>query len=364
MARLHHSEKKFMAALFDPVRFRDLSLKNRIAVSPMCQYSSVDGYANDWHLVHIGTRATGGAGLVMMEAAAVTAEGRITPADLGIYKDEHVDFLERIARFVTARGSVPGIQLAHAGRKASCGVPWEGGKQLALSEGGWQTVAPSPVPFRQADRVPLELSNMQLTDIVQAFAAAAQRALCAGFRVIEIHAGHGYLLHQFYSPLSNHRDDNFGGSLENRCRLVMEVSRAVRQVWPQGYPLFVRISATDWTENGWDPEDSVVLARLLRQEGVDLIDCSSGGNVVAPIPVSPGYQVPFAEKLRKEAGIATGAVGLITEADQADRIIRERKADIIFMARQMLREPYFALHAAHQLGKDIRWPVQYERAKQ
>jgi 2,4-dienoyl-CoA reductase-like NADH-dependent reductase (Old Yellow Enzyme family) len=330
----------------------------------MCQYSSSDGFANDWHLVHLGTRAVGGAGLVMTEATAVSPEGRITPGDLGIYRQEHTRFLSRIAAFITAQGSVPGIQLAHAGRKASCAVPWEGGRQLSLLEGGWETLAPSPVPFHRGDRPPAALSESGVREVCAEFARAAQRALEAGFRVIEIHAAHGYLLHEFYSPLSNQRDDGYGGSLENRCRIVVEVARSVRSVWPPHYPLFVRISATDWTESGWNAADSVALARMLGEAGVDLIDCSSGGNVHAHIPASAGYQVPFAKKVKEEGRMATGAVGLITEAAQADRIIRDGDADIVFLARQMLREPYFALHAARQLHKDIAWPVQYERAKQ
>jgi 2,4-dienoyl-CoA reductase-like NADH-dependent reductase (Old Yellow Enzyme family) len=352
-----------VADLFDPLQIRDITLRNRIAVSPMCQYSSQDGFANDWHLVHIGSRAIGGAGLVFMEATAVSAEGRITPADLGIYKDEHIPFLRRIADFVTTHGSVPGIQLAHAGRKASCAVPWEGGKQLAFTEGGWQTLAPSAIPFHEDDREPLALTEEQIGAIIKDFVAAAQRALEAGFKVIEIHAAHGYLLHEFYSPLSNRRMDKYGGSLENRCRLPVAVCQAIRSVWPPAYPLFVRISATDWTEGGWTPEDSVVLARMLHKVNADLIDCSSGGNARVKIPIFPGYQVPFAEKVKKETSIATGAVGLITDSRQVAEIIEEGKADIVLLARQMLRDPYFALHAAKDERADIPWAVQYMRAK-
>lgn len=352
-----------MAILFDPIKFREVTLKNRIAVSPMCQYSSEDGFANDWHLVHIGSRSIGGASLVFMEATAVTPEGRITPSDLGIYKDEHISFLKRITDFVKAHGSIPGIQLAHAGRKASCTVPWKGGKQLDINNGGWHTLAPSAIPFRENDRPPVALSKEQINRLISDFAAAAKRALEAGFRIIEIHAAHGYLLHEFYSPLSNKRTDEYGGNLENRCRLPVEVARSIRKEWPAELPLFVRISATDWTDEGWQPEDSVILAKMLLKEGVDLIDCSSGGNVKTKIPVEPGYQVPFAEKVKKEAGIATGAVGLITDAEQANRIIAEGKADVVLLARQMLREPYFPLHAAKELDADISWSVQYERAK-
>jgi len=353
----------FMATLFDPIRFRKITLKNRIAVSPMCQYSSEDGFANDWHLVHIGSRAVGGAGLVIMEATAVTPKGRITPADLGIYKEEHIPFLKRITDFVKTQGSVPGIQLAHAGRKASCAVPWEGREQLDPADGGWLTVAPSALPFREEDRPPAALLKEDIDSLIESFATAAKRALEAGFQVIEIHAAHGYLLHQFYDSLSNQRTDEYGGSLENRCRLTVEIARAVRKVWPEEFPLFVRISATDWTDEGWKPEDSVFLSKLLLREGVDLIDCSSGGNVRTKIPLEPGYQVPFAEQIKKEAGIATGAVGLITDAQQANDIISEGKADIILLARQMLRDPYFALHAARELDTDISWAVQYDRAK-
>lgn len=352
-----------MKTLFDPIQFRTITLRNRIAVSPMCQYSSEDGFANDWHLVHIGSRAVGGAGLVFTEAAAVEAKGRISPSDLGIYKDAHISFLKRITDFVKVHGSIPGIQLAHAGRKASCMTPWEGGGQLDIDNGGWQTLAPSAIRFREADRVPLALSRADIHSLIESFSAAAERAVAAGFQVIEIHAAHGYLLHEFCSPLSNARTDEYGGSLNNRCRFLIEVVRAVRKVWPAKFPLFVRISSTDWVPDGWQTEDSVFLAKMLLLEGVDLIDCSSGGNKNTKIPLAPGYQVPFAEKIKKEAGIATGAVGLITDADQANRIIVDDKADIVLLARQMLREPYFPLHAAKQLNVDAHWPVQYERSK-
>ncbi|GAA4308479.1 NADH:flavin oxidoreductase/NADH oxidase [Compostibacter hankyongensis] len=352
-----------MASLFDPLTLRSITFRNRIAVSPMCQYSSEDGFANDWHVVHLGSRAVGGAGLVMTEASAVSPAGRITPGDLGIYRDEHVPVLKRITGFIASQGSVPGIQLAHAGRKASCATPWQGGNQLSEAEGGWQPLAPSPLAFRGEDRLPAALSEGQIAAVISDFAAAALRAREAGFKVIELHAAHGYLIHQFYSPLSNRRTDQYGGNLENRCRLPVEIARAVRAVWPEELPLFVRISATDWTDEGWTPEDSVFLAKKLQAEGVDLIDCSSGGNAPVRIPLGPGYQVPFAEKLKREAGMATGAVGLITDARQAQDIIAADKADLVLLARQMLRDPYFPLHAAQELGQEISWPVQYERAK-
>jgi 2,4-dienoyl-CoA reductase-like NADH-dependent reductase (Old Yellow Enzyme family) len=351
-----------MPTLFDPITFGNVTLPNRITVSPMCQYSSEDGFANDWHLVHMGSRAAGGAGLVILEASAVSPQGRITPADLGIYKDEHVAFLKRITDFISSQGSVPGIQLAHAGRKASCAIPWQGGAQLAPEQGGWQTLAPSSKPFRPEDRAPVALSLAQIQQVKEDFVKAAKRALEAGFKVIEVHGAHGYLLHEFYSPLSNERTDDYGGSRDNRCRLLVEVVESVRAVLPEGFPLFVRISSTDWVPEGWSDDDSVYLAKKLLAAKADLIDCSSGGNVQAKIPVGPGYQVPFAAKLRAEAGIATGAVGLITEAKQADNIIREGKADLVIMARQMLREPYFALHAAAQLNSQVRWPQQYHLA--
>lgn len=349
--------------LFEPLSLRGVTLANRIAVSPMCMYSSTDGFANDWHLVHAGSRAVGGAGLVMMEATAVTPEGRITPKDLGIYHDAHVAFLKRITAFIADRGSVPGIQLAHAGRKASCGVPWEGRGQLSPAEGGWEVWAPSPEPYRTGDRLSRALDATGFAVLVESFRAAARRAIQAGFRVIELHAAHGYLLHEFYSPLSNHRTDAYGGSLENRCRFPLEVVRALRQEMPDEMPLLVRISATDWIDGGWAPADSVIFARWLRAAGADLIDCSSGGNAAAQVPAAPGYQVPFAARIRAEAGIPTGAVGLITGAAQAEAILREGQADLILMARQMLREPYFPLHAARELGADIRWPAPYERAR-
>jgi 2,4-dienoyl-CoA reductase-like NADH-dependent reductase (Old Yellow Enzyme family) len=350
--------------LFSTLRIRDVVFRNRIAVSPMCQYSSDDGFASDWHLVHLGSRAVGGAGLVMVEASAVEARGRISPGDLGIWKDEHIGPLGRIAAFLRAQGAVAGIQLAHAGRKASTHVPWEkGGTFIPESEGGWRTVAPSPVPFRDTDTRPLELSKGEIRSIVEAFTAAAHRALTAGFEVIEIHAAHGYLINEFLSPLSNDRRDEYGGPFENRIRLVLEITESIRSVWPDSLPLFIRISAIDWVDGGWTIDDSVNLARLLKPLGVDLIDCSSGGlSPHARIELGPGYQVPFSERIRRETGFMTGAVGMITEPQQADRIIREGRADMVLLARQFLRDPYFALHAAQGLGTEIVPPVQYKRA--
>ncbi|WP_114783949.1 NADPH dehydrogenase NamA [Botryobacter ruber] len=354
-----------MKALFSPLQLRSITLKNRIAVSPMCMYSSKDGFANDWHLVHLGSRAVGGAGLVLMEATAVSPEGRISPGDLGIWDDAHIPDLQRITTFIEGQQCVPGIQLAHAGRKASRRSPWNGGSALtAEEEGGWQTVAPSAVPFMEAEPTPHALTTTEIQAIVAAFAAAAQRALAAGFKVVELHAAHGYLLHEFLSPLSNQRTDEYGGSFENRVRFVLQITEAVRTVWPEELPLFVRVSATDWTEGGWTPEETVALAALLQERGVDLLDCSTGGNVAkAPIPVGPGYQVPFAEKVKKETGMRTGAVGMITDVQQAETIIASGQADLVLLAREMLRNPYFPLNAALELGEDIPWPVQYERAK-
>lgn len=329
----------------------------------MCQYSSVDGFANDWHLVHLGSRAVGGAGLVMAEASAVTPHGRITPSDLGIWKDDHVDMLSRIAKFVRGQGARAGIQIAHAGRKASMASPFRGERLLAGTEGGWTPVAPSAIPFSEKYAVPRELDESGIDAVVNAFRAAAARALRAGFDVVEIHAAHGYLIHEFLSPLSNLRTDAYGGSLENRARLLLRVADAVREVWPETLPLFVRISATDWVEGGWHIEDSVALARMLTQHGVDLVDVSSGGNVEsAKIPVAPGYQVGFAARIRQEAGIATAAVGMITEPTQANGIIENGEADMVLLAREMLRDPYFAVHAAAALGEVAGWPQQYLRA--
>ncbi|MEZ0483240.1 NADH:flavin oxidoreductase/NADH oxidase [Fibrella aquatica] len=354
-----------MSILLSPLTLRGVKLKNRLVVSPMCQYSSVDGFANDWHLVHLGSRAVGGAGLIITEAAAVSPEGRITPYDLGIWSDEHVPVLKRITDFITTNGSVPGIQLAHAGRKASHNRPWEGGKSIAPDEpSGWQTVAPSASPFTPDEPTPTELDRAGLEKVRADFKTAAERSLQAGFVVAEIHAAHGYLLHQFLSPLSNQRTDEYGGSFENRVRFLVEIVDDVRAIWPAEYPLFVRISATDWTEGGWTATDSVALAALLEKQGVDLIDCSTGGNVPkANIPNEPGYQVSFAERIKQETSVMTGAVGLITDADQAEAILANGQADLIFLAREFLRDAYFPLHAATHLGDDLPWPVQYERAK-
>jgi len=335
-----------------------------LVVSPVCEYSSTDGFANDWHLVHLGSRAVGGAALVFTEATAVTAAGRISPQDLGIYKDEHIEMLARITRFLSEQGAVPGMQLAHAGRKGSTRVPWETPGAVPLNDGGWVPVAPTAVAFAPTYPMPKALDAAGIRGVVRAFAAAANRALEAGFAVLEIHSAHGYLLHEFLSPVSNQRTDSYGGSLENRTRLLREVVEAVREVWPENYPLFVRVSSTDWLDgNAWDAEQSVYLAKILRTLGVDLIDCSSGG--IAPgvkIPMGPGYQVQFAERIRREAEILTGAVGLITEAKQADAIVREGKADLVIVAREFLRNPYWPLDAATELGSSQSWPVQYLRA--
>jgi len=356
-----------MRHLFEPLKLRGLTLKHRIAVSPMCMYSSLDGFANDWHLVHLGSRACGGAALVMTEATAVEPEGRISPDDLGLWKDEHIEFLKRITSFIKSQGAAPGIQLAHAGRKASTYSPHVRTAKgyIPVGQDGWKPVAPSAIPVDTAATVPEELTVDGVQRIIHKFAEAAGRALTAGFEVIELHAAHGYLLDEFLSPLSNHRTDAYGGSLENRTRLVREVVTAVRRVWPEEKPLFLRISATDWKEpEGWTVDQSVELAKMVKGLGVDLIDCSSGGLVPdAKVPAAPGYQVPFAERIRKEAGIATGAVGFITTAAQADEIIRDGKADVVLLAREFLRDPYFPLHAAAELGQDIDWPKQYLRAK-
>ncbi len=350
--------------LFTPLQIRDVVLPNRIAVSPMCQYSAVDGFVNDWHFVHLGSRAVGGAGLVIVEATAVEPRGRITYGDLGLWKDEQIEPLARIARFITDQGSVPGIQLAHAGRKASTDLPWLGGRAFAPDHpNGWQTVAPSPIPFRAGDPVPRELTRDEIRDIVKAFAAAATRSLRAGFQVIELHGAHGYLLNEFLSPLTNQRTDEYGGSFENRARLAVEITKAVREVWPAGLPLFLRISASDWADGGWTPEDSVRLARLLQPLGIDLIDASSGGVVAhAKIATGPGYQVPFAEQVRREAGVLTAAVGMITEPHQANDIIRSGQADLVLLAREFLRDPYWPRHAARELGVTVKAPDQYARA--
>ena len=354
-----------MSILFTPFEQRSISLRNRIVVSPMCQYSCVDGAANDWHLVHLGSRAVGGAGAVIVEATAVTPEGRISPADCGLWSDAQVDAFRPLTRFLRAHGAVPGIQLAHAGRKASTAPPWLGGKAVAPDAGGWRPVAPSPLRFSGGYPEPHALDAAEITACVAAFAAAAHRARAAGFELIELHLAHGYLLHQFLSPLTNRRADAYGGDLEGRLRFPLEVTRAVRAAWPEELPLWVRISATDWVEGGWDLAQSVALARRLAALGVDLVDCSSGGLVPhAHVPVAPGYQVPFAAAIRREASIATGAVGLITQPVQAEQILVAGDADVVLLARAFLRDPYWPLHAAHELGAEAPWPPQYLRAKQ
>ncbi|WP_082035919.1 NADPH dehydrogenase NamA [Pedobacter lusitanus] len=353
-----------MSILLSPLTIKNITLKNRIVVSPMCQYSAEDGYANDWHLVHLGSRAIGGSGLVIQEATAVSPVGRISAGDLGIWSDGHVPVLKRITSFIHQHGSVAGIQLAHAGRKASFDLPWNGGKQITEKDGGWRAVAPSAIPFNKNDESPVALSLNDIEKIKTDFRAATLRSIEAGYQVIEIHAAHGYLFHQFFSPLSNHRTDNYGGSFENRIRLLLEVITVVREVWTTEKPLFVRISATDWAEKGWSPEDSVKLSAILKTKDVDLIDCSSGGNIhYQEIPLFPGYQVQFSADIRKETGILTGAVGLITEAKQAEDILQEGKADLILLARELLRDPYFPLHAAFELGDEAKWPDQYVRAQ-
>ncbi|MES2829014.1 MAG: NADPH dehydrogenase NamA [Bacteroidota bacterium] len=353
-----------MSHLFSPITIKNITLKNRIVVSPMCQYSCEDGFATDWHLVHLGSRAVGGAALIMQEATAVSPEGRISPGDLGIWKDEHLPELKRITNFIKNEAAIPGIQLAHAGRKASFDVPWKGSKNLKAAEGGWKTVAPSPIPFNDSDETPAELSLKGIEKIISDFKVAAERSIKAGYEVIEIHAAHGYLLHQFLSPLSNKREDDYGGSFENRIRLLLEVIEAVKEVWLSENPLFVRISATDWAEGGWSIDESVKLAAILKDKGIDLIDCSSGGLVpYQKIEVGPGYQVSFAEEIKNKTGILTGAVGMITEAKQAEDILQEAKADLIFMARELLRDPYFPLHAAAALSDKVDWPNQYDRAR-
>lgn len=356
-------EKPQQPHLFTPLTIRGITLRNRIAVSPMCQYSSEDGFANDWHLVHLGSRAVGGAALVIAEASAVESGGRISPQDLGIWKDEHIVNLSRIAAFVKQRNAVPGIQIAHAGRKGSTRVPWQGGARILPGDGGWQTIAPSPIPFWPQDPAPAALSKTEIRGIVDAFAAAARRAYKAGFQIVEIHAAHGYLINEFLSPLANQRTDEYGGSYENRIRFALEVVEAVRKSWPENLPLFMRISASDWVAGGWSLDDSVALAPRLRSFGVDLVDCSSGGLAPdAKIKIGPGYQVPFAERIRRETGALTGAVGLITEPRQADEIIRTGQADLVLLARAFLRDPYWPLHAAQVLEAEAAVPVQYGRA--
>jgi 2,4-dienoyl-CoA reductase-like NADH-dependent reductase (Old Yellow Enzyme family) len=352
-----------MPSLFDPFTTRGLTLPHRIVVSPMCEYSSTDGFANDWHLIHLGSRAVGGAALVITEATAVTAEGRISPFDLGIYKDAHVEMLQRIIRFIHAQGSAAGMQLAHAGRKGSTQRPWEGHSGVAPENGGWTPIAPSAEPFSDTYPMPRALETSEIAGIAQAFADAAVRARNAGFDMLELHGAHGYLIHEFLSPITNKRTDRYGGSFENRIRFCLEVVDAVRHVWPEHAPLWLRISATDWVAGGWDVDEAVELARRVREHGIDLIDCSSGGlSMKQQIAIGPGYQVPFAERIKREAAIATGAVGLITTAKQADEIVRRGQADCVLLARELLRDPYFPLHAAQELGVRLPWPAQYLRA--
>lgn len=353
-----------MSKLFSPVTIKSIQFKNRIVVSPMCQYSSIDGFATDWHLVHLGSRAVGGAGLIITEATGVSPEGRISSEDLGIWKDEHIEKLSQITAFISAQGCVPGVQLAHAGRKASTAVPWKGRAEVPQSEGGWQTVSASAIPFSDNYPKPIALDAVGIDKVVSDFTAAAKRALQAGFKVIEIHAAHGYLVHQFLSPLSNHRTDEYGGSFENRIRLLLRIIDGIRTVWPADLPLFTRISATDWADGGWNPDESVQLAHILKEKGIDLIDVSSGGLAAhQQITVGPAYQLPFASRIKRETGILTGTVGMITNSLQAETILVNGDADMIIMAREILRNPYFPLEAARDLKEGVAWPVQYERAK-
>lgn len=350
--------------LFSKFQLRDLVFKNRIFMSPMCQYSSENGMPNDWHLVHLGSRAVGGAGAIIVEATAVSPEGRITPDDSGIWTDAHAQAFQRITRFIRGQNCVPGIQLAHAGRKASTDAPWRGDIALSSSERGWIPVAPSAIAFDDESPTPKAMDSADISKVLEDFKLATRRSLDAGFEVVEIHMAHGYLLHEFLSPLSNQRNDEYGGNFENRTRLPLEVASAVREIWPSRWPVFVRISATDWVEGGWDLPQSIRFCRLLKGIGIDLIDCSSGGLTAdAKIPAKPGYQLPFADAIRKEAQMATGAVGLITKAENAEEIITSGQADAIFLARELLRRPYWPLHTAHKLGVPVAWPKQYERGK-
>lgn len=353
-----------MSLLFSPRKIRDIEIKNRIFVSPMCQYSSKEGVPNEWHLVHLGSRAVGGAGLIIAEATAVAPEGRISPEDNGLWNDEQTKAFKKITDFIKTQNSVPGIQLAHAGRKASTYSPWNGDGEIGIGSGGWQTVGPSPIKYSDIYPVPKELSTDEIKKVTAQFKNAAERSIEAGFEVIELHMAHGYLVHEFFSPFSNLRKDEYGGSLENRCRFAVEIASAVRSAIPDSVPLFVRISSTDWIENGWDIEQSIYLVKQLKNAGVDLIDCSSGGNVHSvKIPAAPGYQVPFAQKIKNETGILTAAVGLITQPEQAEEIIADKRADAVLLAREFLRDPYWPLHAAKKLNVDINWPRQYSRAK-
>jgi len=360
---LRHIQNDMGHPLFSPFQLRSLTFPNRIGVSPMCQYSAEDGSANDWHLVHLGARAQGGAGLVTLEASAVSPEGRISAGDLGIWKDEHIPNLERIARFIRSQGALAGIQLAHAGRKGSMSVPFEGERLVPATEGGWTPLAPSAIAFSATYAIPQALDQPGICAVIEAFRLAARRALAAGFDFVEIHGAHGYLLHEFLSPLANQRIDAYGGSFENRTRLILQVVDAVRAEWPTDLPLFVRISSTDWVDGGWTIDESIELARLFGNHGVDLVDCSSGALVpYAKIPAVPGYQVQFAERIRREANIPTAAVGMISDPAQANRIIATGEADLVFLAREMLRDPYWPVHAAQSLEETASWPAQYLRA--
>ncbi len=350
--------------LFSPLSIKSITLKNRIAISPMCQYSATDGFANDWHLVHLGSRASGGAGLIIQEATSVSPEGRISPQDLGLWKSDQIEKLKQINQFIISQNSVPGIQLAHAGRKASAASPWNGGRKVANDNGGWDTVAPSAIAYHDNETAPIALDKIGIQKVISDFKSATKRAVEAGYQVLEIHGAHGYLLHQFMSPLSNLRTDEYGGSFENRIRLTLEVVAAVQSQWPENLPLFIRISATDWAEGGWNLEESIELSKILKEKGVDLIDVSSGGAVShQQIPLGPNYQVPFAQSIKKESGILTGAVGLITDANQAEEIVTSGKADLVFFARESLRNPNLGLTFAHDLEADVQWPKQYDRAK-
>jgi len=352
------------ASLFEPLALRSITLRNRIVLSPMAQYSAVDGVAGDWHFVHYGSRAAGGLGGIIVEVTSVLPEGRISPGDLGLWRDGQIEPLARVAALVAARGATPGIQIGHAGRKACTAVPWEGGRAVPLEAGGWVPAAPGEEPFGPAYHAPRAMTLADLEAVVEAFGAAARRAHRAGFRFLEIHAAHGYLVHQFLSPLVNRRADRYGGPFESRTRLALEITRAVRAAWPEELPLWVRLSATDWAERGWGLEEAVRLASLLRDEGVDVVDCSSGGAVAhQQVPLAPGFQVPFAERIRREVGVRTGAVGLVTEPAQADAILRGGHADVVLLGRAMLRDPYWPLHAALALGVEGPWPVQYLRGK-
>lgn len=353
-----------MARLFSPIQIRDLKIKNRIFVSPMCQYSSHDGLANNWHLVHLGSRATGGAGLVMTEATSISPEGRISPNDLGLWSEEHAQALKPITEFIHSQGAISAVQLAHAGRKAGTALPWKGGQPLSDDEGGWSVLGPSALAYNDKSRVPKEMDEKDIQKVISDFEKAAEFSKTAGFQVIEIHMAHGYLLHEFLSPLSNQRKDQYGGALENRMRLPLEIARRLRALWPAELPVLVRISASDWVEGGWDLQQSVILCSELKKIGIDLIDVSSGG--LSPnqkIENRPNYQVPFSNEIRKKTGVLTGAVGLITEAQQAEDILSQGQADVVLLARELLRDPYWPLHAAHQLGAEIPWPSQYLRAK-